>query len=82
MTSDDQAENMPFLVTSTPSLEEQMQELQQKLAEKEAKIANLATALRTGSVRKLIRLVVATQSSLRKISRSWSLMELKSTKLL
>ena len=59
-----------------------MQELQQKLVKKEAKIANLATALRTGSVRKLIRLVVATQSSLRKISRSWSLMELKSTKLL
>jgi len=32
-------------VTSTPSLEEQMQELQKKLAEKEAEIANLAARL-------------------------------------
>jgi len=41
MIEDDQA-NMPVLVTSTPSLEEQMQELQRKLAKKEAEIANLA----------------------------------------
>ena len=37
---------MPVLVTSTPSLEEQMQELQRKLAEKEAIIANLVTYLK------------------------------------
>jgi len=42
MIEDDQAANMPVLVTSTPSLEEQMQELQKKLAEKDAEIANLA----------------------------------------
>jgi len=36
---------MPVLVASTPSLEEQVQELQRKLAEKEAEIANLATCL-------------------------------------
>jgi len=36
---------MPVLVTSTPSLEEQMQELQRKLAEKEVEIANLAAHL-------------------------------------
>ena len=45
ISEDDQAENMPVLVTSTPSLEEQMQELQRKLAEREAEIANLATRL-------------------------------------
>jgi len=36
---------MQVLVTSTPSLEEQIQELQSKLVEKEAKITNLATCL-------------------------------------
>ena len=36
---------MPVLVTSTPSLAEQMQELQKKLAEKEAEIDNIATRL-------------------------------------
>ena len=36
---------MPILVTSTPSLEGQMQELQRRLAEKEVEIANLATRL-------------------------------------
>lgn len=36
---------MPVLVTSTPSPEEQMQELQRKLAEKEAEVANLAMRL-------------------------------------
>jgi len=45
VTSDDQAEDMSILVTSTPSLEEQMQELQSKLAYKKAEIANLATHL-------------------------------------
>jgi len=34
MIEDDQAINMPVLVTNTPSLEEQMQELQRKLAKK------------------------------------------------
>jgi len=43
--SDDQADNMLVLVTSTPSLKEQMQELQRSLVEKEAEIANLATRL-------------------------------------
>ena len=33
MIEDDQAANIPVLVTSTPSLKEQMQELQRKLAE-------------------------------------------------
>jgi len=42
---DDQAENMSVLVTSILSLEEQMQELQKKLAKKEAEIANLTTRL-------------------------------------
>jgi len=36
---------MPVLVTSTPSLEKQMQDLQRKLVEKEAEIANLITHL-------------------------------------
>ena len=45
MTNDNQGENMPVLMTSTPSLEEQMQELQSKLAYKKAEIANLATHL-------------------------------------
>ena len=40
-----QVDNMSALVTSTPSLEEQMQELQRRLAENEAEIANLATRL-------------------------------------
>ena len=43
ISEDDQAENMPDLATSTSSLEEQIQELQRKHAEKEAEIANLAT---------------------------------------
>ena len=38
-----QIANMSALVTSTPSLEEQMQELQRRLAENEAEIANLAS---------------------------------------
>ena len=42
MIENDQAANMPVFVTSTPSLEEQIQELQRKLAEKEAEIANVA----------------------------------------
>jgi len=42
---DDQAMNMPVLVTSTPSPKEQMQELQRKFAQKEAEIANLAARL-------------------------------------
>jgi len=42
---DDQAANMPILVTSTPRLEEQMQELQRKLAQKEMEIANFTTYL-------------------------------------
>jgi len=45
MIEDDQVANMPVMVTTTPSLEEQMQELQRKLAEKEAEIANLAAHL-------------------------------------
>jgi len=45
ISQDDQADNMLVLVTSTPSLEAQMQELQRKLAEKEAEIASLATRL-------------------------------------
>ena len=36
---------MPVLVTSTPSIEEQMQELQRKLVEKEAEFSNLAARL-------------------------------------
>ena len=40
-----QIANMSALVTTTPSLEEQMQELQRRLAENEAEIANLATRL-------------------------------------
>ena len=36
---------MSALVTSTPSLEEQMQELQRRLAENGAEIANLPTRL-------------------------------------
>ena len=40
-----QVEIVSALVTSTPSLEEQMQELQRRLAENEAEIANLATRL-------------------------------------
>jgi len=36
---------MSVLLTSTPSLEEQMQELQRRITEKEAKIANLAVCL-------------------------------------
>ena len=40
-----QIDNMSALVTSTPSLEEQMQEPQRRLAENEAEIANLATRL-------------------------------------
>ena len=35
------SEDMPVLVTSTTSLEEQLQELQRKLVEKEAEIAAL-----------------------------------------
>jgi len=61
---------MPVLVTNTPSLEEQMQELQRKLAEKEAEIANLATRLGNREREKLTRLVVPKQLSLHKISRS------------
>ena len=38
-----QVENMSALVTSAPSLEEQMQELQRRLVENEAEIANLAS---------------------------------------
>ena len=38
-----QVDNMSGLVTSTPSLEEQMQELQRRLAENVAEIANLAS---------------------------------------
>ena len=45
MTNDDQVEKMQVLVTSTPSLEEKMQELQRKLAEKDAETANLVTHL-------------------------------------
>ena len=37
--------NMPVLVTSTLSLEEQMQELQRKLIEKGAEIANVTARL-------------------------------------
>ena len=36
---------MSALVTSSPSLEEQMQDLQSRLEENEADIANLATSL-------------------------------------
>ena len=36
---------MTVLGTSTPSLEEQMQELQRRLAKKEAEVAHLATRL-------------------------------------
>ena len=45
VTSDDLADNMSISVTNTPSLDEQMQEPQRRLAEKEAEIANLATRL-------------------------------------
>jgi len=45
MIEDDQAANMLALVTNTPSLMEQMQELQRKLAKKEPVIANLTTRL-------------------------------------
>ena len=40
---DDQASDMLVLVTNSASLKEQMQELQMRLAEKEAEIVNLAT---------------------------------------
>jgi len=53
MIEDDQAANIPVLVTSTPSLKEQMQELQRKLAEKEAKIANLTARLENGEREKI-----------------------------
>ena len=41
-----QVDNMSALVTSAPSLEEQMQELQWRLAQNGAEIANLATRLK------------------------------------
>ena len=63
-----QVDNMSALVTSTPSLEEQMQELQSKLEENKAEIANLIFALKTESEKKIMRLTVATQLSLSKIS--------------
>jgi len=58
---------MPVLVTSTPSLEEQMQELQRKLIEKELKLLILLVALKIESVKKLMRLTIATPLSLREI---------------
>jgi len=61
---------MSVLVTSTPSLEEQMQELQRKLAEKETEIANLITQLENREHKKIMRLAVAPRLSFRKISRS------------
>ena len=61
---------MSALVTSTPSLEEQMQELQRKLEEKRPKLLISLLALKTESEKKLMRLTVATQLSLRKISGS------------
>jgi len=48
-----------------------MQELQRRLAEKEVDIANLATHLKNRErEKKIMRLTVATQLSLHKISRS------------
>jgi len=44
-----------------------MQELQRKLVEKEAKLLILLLTLKIKSVKKLIRLALSTQSSLRKI---------------
>ena len=70
ITQDDQADNMLVLVTNTQSLEEQIQELKKGLAEKEAGIANLATCLENERHEKIMRLTVATQLSLCKIS--WS----------
>jgi len=58
-------------VTCTPTLEEQMQELERSLAEKEAEIANLATHFENRErKKKIMRLTVATRLSLWKISRS------------
>ena len=70
MIEDDQAANMPVLVTSTPSLKEQMQELQRRLVEKEAELPISPLALKTKSAKKLTRPVVVKQVSLHKISRS------------
>ena len=51
---------MPVLVTSTPSLEEQMQELHRKLVEKEVEITNLTTRLGNREHEKTMRSPVAT----------------------
>jgi len=66
ISQDDQADNIPV----TPSLGDQMQELQRRLAAKRPKSLISLLALKTKSEKEIMRLTVATQLSLYKISRS------------